>query len=500
MSETMLERRSIDYVPLHERRGRVWHLWPIWFSGGAQLATVATGFLGVALGGNFIWMTLAVLLGCAFGTFFMAFHAAQGPQLGLPQMIQSRPQFGYLGALLVWCVALITLVGYSAFNQVLAADTLRDLAGWNHRLTIIGTAVLAVALASVGYELIHKAQRWLAYLLLVVFALLTLAVGRAHLPPGALDLKEFSWVPFLTQLFAAAAYQLTWAIYVSDYSRYLPRMASVRTSFWWTYLGCFGGGVWPMLIGVLAATSFPKLELASAVRATADQLLPGFGSPFLIATLLGLVTITTLNYYSASLTLLSVANSIRLLKPSATQRLTASLLLALISSSIALAASAHFTAQFSDFLALLLYLFTPWTAINLVDFYFVRRGHYSVREIFNPNGLYGRWNWRGLLAYFGGFAAMMPFMSTDLYRGPVARALGGADLAMLVGLPVATALYLLACRSVDFVAEARLASLADRGLESPAAEADSAVPDQTTVPPVNEAGAPTTAAEGPAAS
>ena len=26
---------------------------------------------------------------------------AQGPQLGLPQMIQSRPQFGYVGALLV---------------------------------------------------------------------------------------------------------------------------------------------------------------------------------------------------------------------------------------------------------------------------------------------------------------------------------------------------------------------------------------------------------------
>ena len=29
------------------------------------------------------------------GTLFMAFHASQGPQLGLPQMIQSRGQFGY---------------------------------------------------------------------------------------------------------------------------------------------------------------------------------------------------------------------------------------------------------------------------------------------------------------------------------------------------------------------------------------------------------------------
>ena len=87
---------------------------------------------------------------------------------------------------------------------------------------------------------------------------------------------------------------------------------------------------------------------------------------------------------------------------------------------------------------MLLYLFTPWTAINLVDFYWVRKGHYSVREIFNPHGMYGRWNWRGLLAYGVGFAAMIPFFSAGLYVGPVAAALGGADIAMLVGLPVST--------------------------------------------------------------
>ena len=96
---SFIEQHSIDYVPIAERHGKVWHLWPVWFSGDAHLATVATGVVGVALGGNFAWMAIAVVLGCAFGTFFMAFHSTQGPQLGLPQMIQSRPQFGYVGAL-----------------------------------------------------------------------------------------------------------------------------------------------------------------------------------------------------------------------------------------------------------------------------------------------------------------------------------------------------------------------------------------------------------------
>ena len=43
---------------------------------------------------------------------------------------------------------------------------------------------------------------------------------------------------------AAAAYQISWSIYVSDYSRYLPRDVSVRATFWWTYVGAFIGGSW----------------------------------------------------------------------------------------------------------------------------------------------------------------------------------------------------------------------------------------------------------------
>jgi purine-cytosine permease-like protein len=57
---------------------------------------------------------------------------------------------------------------------------------------------------------------------------------------------------------------------------------------------------------------------------------------------------------------------------------------------MALISSNDFINRFGDFLALLLYLFTPWTAINLIDFYIVRKGHYSIREIFNPSGMYGR--------------------------------------------------------------------------------------------------------------
>jgi len=96
----------------------------------------------------------------------------------------------------------------------------------------------------------------------------------------------------------------------------------------------------------------------------------------------------------------------------------------------------------------------------------VRKSRYSVREIFNPHGIYGRWNWRGLLAYAGGFVAMIPFFSTGPYTGPVARAYGGADLAMLVGLPVSALIYLWCCRSLDIEKEWAAAKRADQGLET----------------------------------
>jgi len=185
----------------------------------------------------------------------------------------------------------------------------------------------------------------------------------------------------------------------------------------------------------------------------------------LLGALLGLVTISALNFYGASLTLLSVADTFGAASTGVGRRMASLLLAAVAATAIALRSSSDFATRFGDLLALLLYLFTPWTAINLVDFYLVRRAHYSIREIFNADGMYGRWNWRGLLAYGVGFVAMIPFFSTETFMGPVARALGGADIAMLVGLPVAAAVYLASCRSLDLERDRHLAISADIGLD-----------------------------------
>ena len=42
-----LEVRSIDYVPLDERHGKVSHIGPLWFMSNAQIATLAVGLISI---------------------------------------------------------------------------------------------------------------------------------------------------------------------------------------------------------------------------------------------------------------------------------------------------------------------------------------------------------------------------------------------------------------------------------------------------------------------
>jgi nucleobase:cation symporter-1, NCS1 family len=456
-----VEVRSIDYVPLDERHGRVPDLGPLWFMSNAQIATLAVGLVSITSGGNVLWSLVAIVSGVLIGTFFMAFHSTQGPQLGLPQMIQSRPQFGYVGALLVWLFAYLQYAGFNVFNTILAAQAVNTTVHGGQTLWIAVVTVLAFLVALIGYDFIHRFERYLTYTFLVVFGVFTVGVLlTAHYPAGSFAAGGFSWTPFLAQFGVVAGYQISWAIYVSDYSRYLPPDVRGRETFLWTYWGSALGAIWLMCLGTILAGAFPTgstFDTVASMNMAANGIFPGFGPIVLIFSALGLVSVTALNMYGGSLTLISAIDSFRKVRPTLSARVLTIAFTAVLSLVGALLASANFLANFENFLLLVLYLFIPWTAVNLVDYFIVRRGHYAIAEIFNPRGMYGRWGWRGIVSYLVGFAAMVPFFSTGLYTGPVAEALGGADLSLFIGLPVAGGLYWLLARTIDVEREIRVA-------------------------------------------
>src|ERR1700755_2028501 len=119
-----IEVHSIDWIPDTERHGKTWQQTMLWFLGNFQYFTIPIGFVGPALGLSLGWSILAGVLGIWVGTVFMAFHAAQGPTLGLPQMIQSRAQFGYRGVVVPLFATLFTYLAFNVADQVLLGEGL----------------------------------------------------------------------------------------------------------------------------------------------------------------------------------------------------------------------------------------------------------------------------------------------------------------------------------------------------------------------------------------
>jgi purine-cytosine permease-like protein len=171
-----------------------------------------------------------------------------------------------------------------------------------------------------------------------------------------------------------------------------------------------------------------------------------------------LVMIVAMNMYGGSLVLISMIDSFKPLKPALWHRVAGIAVIAVVALAGAVYANANFLANYNNLIVILLYLFTPWTAVNLVDYFLVRRGHYAIKEIFKPDGIYGRWGRRGIIAYAVGFVAMIPFFVVGTwFTGPIAKSINSTDLSVFIGLPVSAIVYLLLARSLDLAAEERVA-------------------------------------------
>ena len=57
----------------------------------------------------------------------MALHSAQGPRLGLPQMISSRAQFGVYGAVVPLVLVVVLYLGFAATGTVLAGQAVSEI-------------------------------------------------------------------------------------------------------------------------------------------------------------------------------------------------------------------------------------------------------------------------------------------------------------------------------------------------------------------------------------
>jgi NCS1 family nucleobase:cation symporter-1 len=442
LSGLEVEAHSIEFVPLSERYGSPIRLFTIWFSINLSIVCAAVGTLGVSGGLSFKWTILALLIGNGIGTVFMAAHSAQGPHLGVPQMIQSRAQFGVLGAALPLLAVVTTYILYTTADGLVVEKTINSLLAVNSTTSLVIFGIITLVVAYVGYELIHRIAAVLAILSAVLFVLVTVAYlmrGHNSPPPVAAPASGFNRQLFMATMTQAAAWSISFGPYVADYSRYLPPSVRTSTTFWYTAAGCLLGSVLTMAFGAYIATQ--DSALADDFGGAIVAVLPHFSTIVRLIIIFGVLVGNVMNVYSAYMSTATIFAGVK--RAGSLTKSTKFLTMAIVTgvaTAIAWLAQGHFDQYFGDILGIMLYMLVPWSAINLADYYLVRHGQYDVKQFYDIHGAYGVFRWWTISIYVLSVLIEVPFMSLTAYTGPMAKLLQ-ADLAWAIGLVVAGASY-----------------------------------------------------------
>ena len=307
-----IEVRSIDYVPDEERHGGLLSQFTLWLAANLQITAIVTGALAVVFGGDVFWSLIGLLVGQLIGGAVMALHAAQGPQLGLPQMISCRVQFGVYGAIIPMVAVCLMYIGFSASGCVLAGQALSQLLGVGDGVAICLFSVCIVVVTLFGYRFIHFVGRLSSVVGIAAFSYMFYRLFAGHDISTLLAERHFSLSKFLLAISLSASWQIAFGPYVADYSRYLPRDTSASGVFAAVGLGSVIGSQISMSFGVLAAAlagkQFEHHEVAYIV---------GLGASGAAASLLyfsiafGKVTVTSLNAYGSFMSMATIVSGFR---------------------------------------------------------------------------------------------------------------------------------------------------------------------------------------------
>jgi len=436
-----IEEHHIDIIPDRERHGRVWHQFTLWAGGNTNVFNVVLGGVVVSFGLSFYWAIIAIGVGTGIGALLIALHATQGPRLGVPQMIQSRGQFGFYGSSFLFLAVFLLNFGFIAAQFVIQAQSLNLVADISIPAWIIILAVPAVLIGIYGYRWVHRAAQITAVVVGITIVIMFIqALSYGPLPAAEQSLAAPPAGLFVAGVALLVIDMLSFGPFVSDYSRYLPASVSPARVFLSIYLGNILATIAACAVGAYMAALLPKLGSVAAIGRIS-------GSWALVIMALSLVNADTFNAYTGSFQILSLANMFRRLRPSASLRIIAFGFTMAVGVVVAELGYQSFVNNLSNFLDVLLVIFIPWSAVNLTDYFLVRRARYDVPSFFIPDGVYGRFAWRGLLAYAIGLGLEVPFVSQTYYTGVLVKDLGGADISWLVGFAAAALAYFVLARA-----------------------------------------------------
>src|SRR3954454_14585985 len=300
-----IEGHGMEPIPESARYGSVARVFTVWFT---PNLVPAAFFLGTLAAAGFIglgfWTALAaVVVGNIVGSVLVGLLARMGPKTGMAQMPLARLAYGksiVIRGLLNW----LSCIGWDGINSVFGAAAISILTRLPFVISLLVIVVCQGLLGILGYEAIHTFEKYMALVLGALFVVLTIAIaGQASTGIARTDaVSGLDQVgAFILYSTIIASFVLAWALYASDYTRYLPASTDGSRVFLWTVLGLSLSAGWVEILGLLVAD---KATSAGAVD-TINTILAG--SPLaalaMLAIGIGTVALNAMNDYIGSLSL-----------------------------------------------------------------------------------------------------------------------------------------------------------------------------------------------------
>ena len=445
-----IEVRGFDHIPEPERNMSLTDVDYLWVGTSVNLLSFALGALAISMGLS-LWLGIVAAVVGNLTYAYISLGSIATVRAGIPVSTLARAAFGMRGnrfnALLSW----IASVAFEVINTVFGVEAilaLFKLLGWlepgngGKLLAVLLQLLMCGVIAVLGHATMVWFQRLFSALIGgALLLVLAFTVGKVDWLHAAIPHAPLSGAMAVATLFTAiavvASNPLSFLFNGPDWVRYLPSRTAGRSIFQHVFWASFLPSVVLTLMGAYCATLGDMSDPVAGLK----PFLPGWLFFVYIAAVIGGSLANSVpTYYSSGLTLQALGLKVHRHLATALDVVASTVI------TLYIVFVQDFTTALNDFIALLVMWVGPYGGIWIADAY-LRRGRYDALALHHQGPAAGRyWGWRGLnpagcIALAAGMLVAAMTMKSPLYDGPLARALGGADLSWLLGFPVAGVIY-----------------------------------------------------------
>ena len=366
---------------MEEKRTSIFENGMIWFGAGVSIAEILTGTYLAPLG--FGRGLAAIIVGHIIGCLMLFLAGVIGGKARKSAMETVKMSFGQKGSLLFSVLNVLQLVGWTAimiYDGALAADGIMSTGRWIWCLIIGALIVLWIM---IGITNLGKVN----VIAMTALFILTLILCKViFFDSGAVGMAADESMTFGAAVELSVAMPLSWLPLISDYTREAkePVKATAASAIVYGIVSC-----WMYVIGMGAAIYTGEYDIAQIM------LKAGLGAAGLLIIIFSTVTTTFLDAYSA-----------RISSESIVSKWNGKHVAVAVTVIGTAAAIVYPMDNITDFLYLIGSVFAPMIAIQIADFFILKKDH-SVSAVNVPN----------MAVWVIGFLAYRVLMNVDMIVG-----------------------------------------------------------------------------------